>query len=125
MYFLVFTVAMAVRLIYLNQLASAPFFDQPVGDSRIYVERAIAITEGDLLGDDAWIEMPNPAMGAEDFSYVLHRLPGAMVLLGVRPDDVEHPAPPHSNRMLLNEAGMQHGIALHAGIALQFLEGRA
>jgi hippurate hydrolase len=77
----------------------------------------------DLLGDHAWIEMPNPAMGAEDFSYVLHRLPGAMVLLGVRPDGVEHPAPQHSNRMLLNEDGMQHGIALHAAIALEYLGG--
>lgn len=78
----------------------------------------------ELLGDSAWIEMPNPAMGAEDFSYVLQRLPGAMVLLGVRPEGVDHPAPQHSNRMLLNESGMQHGIALHAGIALQYLEGR-
>lgn len=79
----------------------------------------------DLLGDSGWVEMRNPAMGAEDFSYVLHRLPGAMVLLGVRPEGAEFPAPAHSNRMLLNEAGMQHGIAMHAGIALQYLDGRA
>ena len=108
------------------------------------LEAEVAITEGypvtvndaefskfasgvtrDLLGGNAWIEMPNPAMGAEDFSYVLHRLPGAMVLLGVRPEGDAVPAPPHSNRMLLNEAGMQHGIALHAGMALQYLDSQA
>ena len=76
----------------------------------------------DLLGDSAWVQLPNPAMGAEDFSYVLHRVPGAMVLLGVRPEGSERPAPPHSNRMQLNEDGMRVGIALYAGIALQHLE---
>jgi hippurate hydrolase len=60
-------------------------------------------------------------MGAEDFSYVLERLPGAMVFLGVRPDGVRHPAPNHSNRMLLNEDAMATGIAMHAAIATTWL----
>jgi hippurate hydrolase len=76
----------------------------------------------DLLGDDGYVEMPAPLMGAEDFSVVLEKLPGAMVLLGVRPPGEEPPAPPHSNRMLLNEAGMQAGIALNAAIALRYLK---
>ena len=84
-----------------------------------------ATVSRDLLGDSAWAQMPNPAMGAEDFSYVLHRVPGALVLLGVRPEGSERPAPAHSNRMQLNEDGMRVGIALHAAIALQYLEGRA
>jgi hippurate hydrolase len=61
-------------------------------------------------------------MGAEDFSYVLQRLPGAMAFLGTRPDGVTgEPAPNHSNRMLLNEDAMADGIALHAAVALSFL----
>ena len=59
---------------------------------------------------------------AEDFSVMLQQLPGAMVLLGVRPPGEGPPAPSHSNRMLLNEEGMQAGIALHAAIALRYLE---
>ncbi len=74
----------------------------------------------DLLGEDAFIPMPQPVMGAEDFSFVLERIPGAMVFLGARPDGVA-PAPCHSNRMVLNEEGMVSGIALHAALALHAL----
>jgi len=76
----------------------------------------------DLLGEDAYLEMPSPVMSAEDFSCVLQKLPGAIVLLGVRPAGEEAPAPVHSNRMSLNEEGMQAGIALHAAIALRYLK---
>jgi len=76
----------------------------------------------ELLGPAGYVEMPSPVMGAEDFSYILQRLPGAMVFLGVRPEGTEQPAPCHSNRMILNEAGMVSGIALHAAIALRYLE---
>ena len=74
-----------------------------------------------LLSDDAFIEMPHPVMGAEDFSYVLDRWPGAMLFIGFRPESVENPHPVHSNRMLLNESGLSIGAALHAGVALDVL----
>jgi amidohydrolase len=76
----------------------------------------------ELLGADAYLEMASPLMGAEDFSCVLEKIPGAMVFLGMRPPGDEPPAPIHSNHLLLNEAGMQAGIALHAAMALRFLE---
>jgi len=76
----------------------------------------------DLLGADAYLDMPAPMMGAEDFSCVLHKVPGAMVALGVRPTGEGPRAPVHSNRMMLNEDGMQAGIALHAAVALRYLE---
>jgi metal-dependent amidase/aminoacylase/carboxypeptidase family protein len=77
----------------------------------------------DLLGDGAYAAMPTPVMGAEDFSFVLEKIPGAMLFLGVRPDDPTLRAPCHSNRMVLNEDGMAHGIALHAALALRALAG--
>ena len=80
-------------------------------------------TASEVLGESAYIPMPQPVMGAEDFSFVLERIPGAMLFLGVRPDGTEPPAPCHSNRMLLNEAGMAAGIAFHAGLALRALAG--
>jgi hippurate hydrolase len=76
----------------------------------------------DLLGADAYLDMPSPQMFAEDFSCVLHKVPGAMVALGVRPMGEGPRAPVHSNRMMLNEDGMQAGIALHAAVALRYLE---
>ncbi len=81
-------------------------------------------TARELLGSEQVVEQPSPAMGAEDFSYVLQKVPGTMVILGVRPEDAE-PAPCHSNRMVLSEAGMQQGIALHAAMALKYLDGAA
>jgi hippurate hydrolase len=76
----------------------------------------------DLLGEDGYVELPTPIMGAEDFSFVLQKMPGAMVLLGARPRGEGPPAPVHSNRMLLNEECMKAGIALHAATALRYLE---
>ncbi|MBI3637285.1 MAG: amidohydrolase [Candidatus Rokubacteria bacterium] len=76
----------------------------------------------ELVGPDRVKVMPTPVMGSEDFSYILQRIPGAMVNLGTRPDGPGPHAPNHSNRMLLNEAPLTTGIALHAAVALSFLE---
>jgi amidohydrolase len=75
----------------------------------------------DVVGKDKVFELPSPFMGGEDFSYVLQRIPGAMVFLGAGPDGVRHAAPNHSNRMILDEDALSVGIALHAGIALRWL----
>lgn len=76
----------------------------------------------DLLGASGYTEMEAPVMGAEDFSFILQRLPGALVFLGVRPPGDGPAAPCHSNRMVLEESGMSAGIALHAAMALRYLE---
>ena len=63
-------------------------------------------------------------MGAEDFSYVLQRIPGCLMFLGVMPQsphEHDHVAPCHSNRMMLNEDCMAVGIAMHAAVAHRFL----
>src|SRR5579864_8445531 len=78
----------------------------------------------ELLGADNYIDSPAPLMGAEDFSYVLQRMPGCMMFLGVMPEGHaghDHVAPCHSNRMMLNEESMAAGIAMHAAIAHRFL----
>lgn len=79
----------------------------------------------DLLGERAVVALPAPVMGAEDFSYVLNRTPGAMVLLGVRPPGTKQAAPCHSSQMMLDEEAMVLGAALHAEIATRFLAGQA
>ncbi len=74
-----------------------------------------------LLGDDAFVEVPHPRMGAEDFSYVLEQVPGAMSMLGVCPADIESPAKApacHSNLMRIHEPAMANGVAVHVGTAL-------
>jgi metal-dependent amidase/aminoacylase/carboxypeptidase family protein len=83
----------------------------------------------DLIGADNYINLPAPFMGAEDFSYVLQRMPGCVMFLGVMPerhdgqghDGHDHVASCHSNRMILNEDAMAVGIAMHAAVAHRFL----
>src|SRR4030095_10801542 len=67
--------------------------------------------------------MATPIMGSEDFSYVLQRVTGAFAFLGTRP--AEGPAPPnHSNRMVVHESALPHGVAMHVAVALDFLGGQ-
>ncbi|MDH4168569.1 MAG: M20 family metallopeptidase [Acidimicrobiia bacterium] len=75
----------------------------------------------EAIGENRYFELPTPVMGAEDFSYVLQVVPGAMALLGVCPDDIANSleAPScHSNRMRLNEDALATGVALHCAVAL-------
>ncbi len=76
----------------------------------------------ELLGESRVRLMPAPMMGSEDFSYVLRRFPGTMMFLGTRPDGNAPPIPNHSNRMVVNEAALPVGVALHAAVALRFLD---
>lgn len=72
----------------------------------------------DLLGPRRSMLMGSPLMGAEDWSYVLSQVPGAMAFLGAAPPGVAQPAPSHSNRMVIDEQAMVAGMALHAAVAL-------
>jgi amidohydrolase len=83
-------------------------------------------TAAALLGDAAVHQMADPIMGAEDFSYVLERVPGALAFLGACPPGIEPgQAPPnHSNRVVFDEPAMVSGIATYAAVALQHLETR-
>jgi hippurate hydrolase len=78
---------------------------------------------GHVLGDDHTLRMPNPVMGAEDFSYVLNRLPGAMLFLGGTPADRDPrtAAPNHSPHVYFDEAAMTTGIATYSALALEAL----
>jgi hippurate hydrolase len=95
-------------------------------------DRGFAEFVRDVVVDDFGareaIEMPAPEMGAEDFSYVLQKVPGAMVFLGVCPPEHRDPARApacHSNRMVLHEDAMARGIALHAAVATRWLAANA
>ena len=76
-----------------------------------------------LVGEKQVVRMPNPVMGAEDFSYVLEKLPGAMLFLGGTPHnkDPRTAAPNHSNRVMFEEDAMTTGMALYSSLALRTL----
>jgi len=92
--------------------------DRGVADVALDVAR-------DVVGDERVIRLPNPVMGAEDWSYVLAKVPGAMMFLGGTPEgaDPAKAAPNHSNRVMFEEQAMVEGIAMYSAMAMQHLAG--
>ena len=50
--------ALVLRLIYINQISLAPFFDLRMGDARAYHRWALRITGGEWLGGDVFYQAP-------------------------------------------------------------------
>jgi hippurate hydrolase len=84
-------------------------------------------TARSLVGSDDVVEMKAPIMGAEDFSYVLQEVPGAMAFLGAMPEGIDPETAPknHSNVVVFDEAAMPAGVALYAAVAIRHLTGEA
>jgi hippurate hydrolase len=90
-----------------------------VNDPGVFEQvRAIAV---DLVGEADVHTKAAPIMPAEDWSFVLQRIPGVMVDLGARPRDAEAAGYPqnHSNRVVFDEGAMAVGAALYAKAALE------
>jgi hippurate hydrolase len=98
-------------------------FPVTVNDGRV-VDLAQSVATR-LFGDEGWFSMAHPLMGAEDFSYILQKAPGAMAMLGASPEggDYRSCCPLHSNRMVLDETVMSRGIAMHCAMAEAMLSG--
>ncbi len=80
-------------------------------------------TAAGLFGADRVKQVPSPTMGAEDFSYVLQKVPGTVAMLGTRPPGVSpgEAEPLHSTKMVMDENAMTTGMALYAALALREL----
>ena len=77
----------------------------------------------DLTGESGFHRLDAPIMGAEDFSYVLEKVPGAMFFLGVAHEgaDWRSCCSIHSTRMMVDESVLPLGTAVLAGCAVRFL----
>lgn len=77
----------------------------------------------ELTGEQGFHRLDNPIMGAEDFSYVLEKVPGAMFFLGVAHEGVDWRSccSIHSTRMMVDESVLPLGTAVLAGCAEKFL----
>jgi hippurate hydrolase len=83
----------------------------------------VRATAVELLGEERVPGGVEPLMGAEDFSYVLQQVPGAMAMVGARPAGQDPTTAPmnHSNRVVFDEAAMATGAATYAAVALRSL----
>jgi hippurate hydrolase len=100
-----------------------PGYPPTINDDRVAGE-VLALAEA-VLGADNVEQLADPLMGAEDFSYVLQRIPGAYAFLGACPPGTEpaDAAANHSNRVIFDEAAMASGVAMLAAFALDALRG--
>jgi len=64
----------------------------------------------------------NPDMGAEDFAFYTHIIPGAFFEVGVRNESINSIHSVHSPRFFLDEEVLPLGAALHATIAKMYLD---
>ncbi|MFD3663702.1 M20 family metallopeptidase [Streptomyces sp. NPDC058659] len=76
-------------------------------------------TARDLFGPGEVWQAPQPASGSEDFSLVLNKVPGAMLLVGAAPEgvDVEKAPQNHSPRALFDDRVLHRQAALLAELA--------
>jgi len=78
----------------------------------------------EMLGERAFLRLDDPIMGAEDFAYILQKVPGAMFFLGVshEGEDWSKCCGIHNTRMMIDETVLPQGAAVLAGLAEAFLE---
>jgi hippurate hydrolase len=60
-------------------------------------------------------------MWAEDFAFVLEKIPGAMLWLGVKSPDWPQPKAIHTAEFDLDESTLTIGSSAMAGVALDYL----
>jgi amidohydrolase len=80
-------------------------------------------TVGELFGEQRFARMPNPLAGAEDFSRVLQKVPGAMVFLGATAEGRDYETAPfnHSPEAAFDDRVLPDGAALLTRLALGHL----
>jgi amidohydrolase len=97
------------------QMVAEPY--PPVVNSKSGSDLMLQVASS-ILGQDHSLEMPTPIMGAEDWSFVMQKIPGAIAFLGAQPPGDGPIEPNHSNRMVIDESAMASGIAMHSALAL-------
>ena len=84
--------------------------------------RFVGKVAAELFGNEAFIEMPHPIAGAEDYSRVLEEVPGSYVFLGASVDqDVTKSEVNHSPRAMFDDSLMYRGSALLSELAVRSL----
>lgn len=86
------------------------------------VAHIVRVSTRDLVGAHTLLD-PEPMMGAEDFSYMTRKAPGAMFMLGAKKDNADRPH--HTPIFDIDESVMPLGAALLADAACRLLRQKA
>jgi len=80
----------------------------------------LGASAGSIVGSEKVLES-KPEMGAEDFAFILQRVPGAMLWLGVKNKEWPEPKPVHTATFDIDEGALPIGSSAMAGVALDYL----
>jgi amidohydrolase len=92
-------------------------FSYPVTRNDAEAANRVLSVAGDLFGEESVLGLASPSMGAEDFAYLLQKVPGAFVWLGVGRDV----SGLHTPQFAFDEGILPRGSALLAALALNEL----
>lgn len=81
----------------------------------------LAVSARSLIGAEQVLES-RPEMGAEDFAFILQKVPGAMLWLGVKHPSWPEPKPVHTATFDIDESALPIGSSALAGVALDYLK---
>ncbi|WP_251554239.1 M20 metallopeptidase family protein [Neobacillus muris] len=92
-------------------------FGYPVtNNTKEHVDHASQLAES-LFGEEAIVQLENPSMASEDFSFYLEHIPGAFLFLGVQ-DQAGGAYKLHNEKFLPDECVMKYGISLYIALAV-------
>ncbi|KAJ1704575.1 hypothetical protein LUZ63_004354 [Rhynchospora breviuscula] len=77
---------------------------------------------GERLLGGANVHLTTPSMGAEDFSFFSQKIPAAMFFIGVGSENADQVHSLHSPYFFSNEKVLPVGAALHAAVAIEYLD---
>lgn len=106
------------------QAAGAPYkLDYRIGTPALrndpgLVQRILPTVER-LLGGKQFVQLEQPIMGGEDFSYFAREIPSVMLWLGVIPEDVEKTSV-HSPTFIADEKSIPIGIKAMSAVILDY-----
>ncbi|KAF3325209.1 IAA-amino acid hydrolase ILR1-like 3 [Carex littledalei] len=83
-------------------------------------DHAKAVGERLLGGSN--VQLTTSSMGAEDFSFFSQKIPAAMFYIGVGSETMGQVHSVHSPYFFANEKSLPIGAALHAAVAIEYLD---
>lgn len=95
----------------------------PYNNPALTDEYAAYLTE--LLGEERVVVTDTPIGAGDDFARVTDAVPGALLNLGFGSREEGYNCPGHNPRTLYNEAALPTGAAIHAYLAMRWLDAHA
>lgn len=93
-----------------------------INDEKMYKHAKIA---GQTLLGKENVHLVPMGMAAEDFSFYSQKMPAAFFVIGIKNESIKSNKPLHSPEFVLDEEALPIGAALHASVAISYLEGSA